>query len=121
MKSSILFIVYIYLLKIFFSEINAIEIEEEFKINTRREKFRVLSRFLDSKENDLKANANLKNYLSVKNKFWIQGIKGEKVKLGILDSGVSNLTKICNFTKIENFSNETIEDLSGHGTYITSV
>jgi hypothetical protein len=121
MKSSTLFIIYFYFLKIYFCSLNEIELDREFRLNNRREKFRILNNFLDGKENELESSANLKNYLSVKYKFWDQGIKGEKVKVGIFDSGVSNLTNICNFTKIENFSNETLEDFSGHGTYITSV
>jgi len=63
----------------------------------------------------------LEKNLSVKYKYWKNGIKGEKIKVAILDSGISKNYTHCNISDFVNFTDESDEDLNGHGTFITSV
>jgi len=68
-----------------------------FRIDVRREKFRVLSKFLDSKENYLEANVNFINYFFLKTNFLFNV---SNIKLVVLDSVVSSISKICDSNKI---------------------
>lgn len=66
----------------------------------------------------------LDKYLSVKYKYWGDGVKGKNVKIAILDSGIAasykNYTK-CDIKDVVNFTDERDEDVNGHGTFISSV
>lgn len=63
----------------------------------------------------------LKDYLSVKYKFWQNGMKGDSIKIGLLDSGIYNTKINCNLVESINFTNETNQDFTGHGTFLASV
>ena len=72
---------------------------------------------------DAENNKLINNYLSTKYLFWNKGFKGQKIKIGILDSGINNnISKCKNIIKIKNFSDEEEEfDTEGHGTYLSSI
>jgi len=72
---------------------------------------------------DAENNKLINNYLSTKYLFWNKGFKGQKIKIGILDSGINNnIAKCKNIIKIKNFSDEEEEfDTEGHGTYLSSI
>lgn len=88
------------------------------------EKMRVLNdKFLSDEalKNITKQESILNKYLSTKYLYWDKGIEGNGVKVGIFDSGINNEYLNCNLSQLYNFSDETNEDLNGHGTYISSV
>ena len=68
-------------------------------------------------------NNLISNYLNTKYLFWNKNFKGQKIKIGILDSGIDNdIAKCSNIIKIKNFSDEAEEkDMEGHGTYLSSI
>ena len=68
-------------------------------------------------------NNLISNYLNTKYLFWNKDFKGQKIKIGILDSGIDNdIAKCSNIIKIKNFSDEAEEkDMEGHGTYLSSI
>ena len=68
-------------------------------------------------------NNLISNYLNTKYLFWNKNFKGQKIKIGILDSGIDNdIAKCSNIKKVKNFSDETEEkDMEGHGTYLSSI
>ena len=74
--------------------------------------------FFEAENNNL-----INNYLNTKSLFWNKGFKGQKIKIGILDSGIDNdISKCKNIIKTKNFSDETEEkDMEGHGTYLSSI
>ena len=80
-------------------------------------------KFLHNYYSDAESNILINNYLSTKYLFWNKGFKGQKIKIGILDSGIdNNISKCANISKIKNFSDETDEsDMEGHGTYLSSI
>ena len=80
-------------------------------------------KFLHNYFSDAESNILINNYLSTKYLFWNKGFKGQKIKIGILDSGIdNNISKCANISKIKNFSDETDEsDMEGHGTYLSSI
>jgi subtilisin family serine protease len=63
----------------------------------------------------------VEKYLSTKYLYWKEGVKGSNVKIGIFDSGINNTHLNCNVVEEINFTEETIEDNEGHGTFISSV
>jgi len=63
----------------------------------------------------------LKNFLSVKYKFWENEMKGKDIKVGLLDSGVNNKNINCDLIESVNLTNEDNQDFTGHGTYLASV
>ena len=69
-----------------------------------------------------KNNKLINNYLSTKYLYWSKGYKGEKIKLGIMDSGINNKNIKCNLKKSKNFSDDNFDiDYIGHGTYLSSI
>ena len=69
-----------------------------------------------------KNNKLINNYLSTKYLYWSKGFKGEKIKLGIMDSGINNKNIKCNLKKSKNFSDDIYDiDYIGHGTYLSSI
>ena len=96
--------------------------KEENKNNLRQ--LQVSSKkFLHNYFSDVENNNLINNYLSTKYLYWNQDFKGQKIKIGIIDSGVDNeISKCKNIIKIKNFSDEAEEkDLEGHGTYLSSI
>ena len=81
------------------------------------------NKFLHNEILDAENNKLINNYLSTKYLFWNKGYKGQKIKIGILDSGINNnIAKCKNIIKIKNFSDEEdINDTEGHGTYLSSI
>ena len=81
------------------------------------------NKFLHNEILDAENNKLINNYLSTKYLFWSKGYKGQKIKIGILDSGINNnIAKCLNIIKIKNFSDEEeINDTEGHGTYLSSI
>ena len=81
------------------------------------------NKFLHNEILDAENNKLINNYLSTKYLFWNKGYKGQKIKIGILDSGINNNIANCkNIIKIKNFSDEEdINDTEGHGTYLSSI
>ena len=80
-------------------------------------------KFLHNDILDAENNKLINNYLSTKYLFWNKGYNGQKIKIGILDSGINNnISKCKNIIKIKNFSDEKEEhDTEGHGTYLSSI
>ena len=80
-------------------------------------------KFLHNHFFDVENNNLINNYLSTKYLYWNKDFKGQKIKIGIIDSGVDNdISKCKNIVKTKNFSDETDEkDLEGHGTYLSSI
>jgi membrane-bound transcription factor site-1 protease len=80
-------------------------------------------KFLHNYLFDAENNNLINNYLSAKYLFWNKEFKGQKIKLGILDSGINNeISKCKNIIKIKNFSDEADDkDNEGHGTYLSSI
>ena len=69
-----------------------------------------------------KNNKLINNYLSTKYLYWSKGFKGQKIKLGIMDSGINNKNIKCNLKKSKNFSDDIYDiDYIGHGTYLSSI
>ncbi len=66
-------------------------------------------------------NILLKNFMSIKNKFYEKNLKGENINVGILDSGINEDLIKCKISENVNFTNETNIDFTGHGTYLASV
>ena len=91
------------------------------KLNFR--KLQKSNKFLHNDILDAENNKLINNYLSTKYLFWNKGFKGQKIKIGILDSGINNNISNCkNIKKIKNFSDEDEKnDSEGHGTYLSSI
>ena len=80
-------------------------------------------KFLHNYFFDVENNNLINNYLSTKFLYWNQDLTGQKIKIGIIDSGIDNeISKCKNIIKIKNFSDENEQkDLEGHGTYLSSI
>ena len=91
------------------------------KINLRN--LQKSNKFLHNEIIDAENNKLINNYLSTKYLFWNKGFHGQKIKIGILDSGINKIIAKCkNIIKIKNFSEEDeINDTEGHGTYLSSI
>jgi hypothetical protein len=76
--------------------------------------------FLPNESNETKFDNLYEKYLSTKYLYWNKNYRG-KVRVGIFDSGVNKQYMNCNIVEVVNFTEESDEDLEGHGTYITSV
>ena len=91
------------------------------KLNIRQ--LQKSNKFLHNDILDAENNKLINNYLSTKYLFWNKGYNGQKIRIGILDSGINNnISKCKNINKIKNFSDEEeISDTEGHGTYLSSI
>ena len=80
-------------------------------------------KFLHNYFFDVENNNLINNYLSTKFLYWNKDFKGQRIKIGIIDSGVDNsISKCKNIIKTKNYSDEADEkDLEGHGTYLSSI
>ena len=80
-------------------------------------------KFLHNYFFEVENNNLINNYLNTKYLFWNKDFKGQKIKIGILDSGIDNdIAKCKNIIKTKNFSDEVDEkDMEGHGTYLSSI
>ena len=97
------------------------KIKKNINLNIRQ--LQKTNKFLHNDILDAENNKLINNYLSTKYIFWNKGYFGQKIKLGILDSGINNNISNCkNIVKIKNFSDEKEEeDTEGHGTYLSSI
>ena len=96
-------------------------------INDKKDNMRHLQvsskKFLHNYFSDAENNNIINNYLNTKYLYWNQGFKGQRIKIGIIDSGIDNdISKCGNIIKTKNFSDESEEkDMEGHGTYLSSI
>ena len=104
-----------------FSHFKNVKLKNKIKPNIRQ--LQRAKKFLHNEILDAENNKLINNYLSTKYLFWNKGFKGQKIKLGILDSGINNnIAKCKNIIKIKNFSDEEdSNDAEGHGTYLSSI
>ena len=80
-------------------------------------------KFLHNYFRDAENNNLINNYLNTKFLYWNKGLKGQKIKIGIIDSGIDNeIAKCGQIIRTKNFSDEDEEkDMEGHGTYLSSI
>ena len=104
-----------------FSHIKNEKLKSKIKLSIRQ--LQKSNKFLHNDILDAEKNKLINNYLSTKYLFWDKGYNGQKIKIGILDSGINNkIAKCKNIIKIKNFSDEEdSNDTEGHGTYLSSV
>ena len=97
------------------------KIKNNIKLNLRQ--LQKSKKFLHNDILDAENNKLINNYLSTKYLYWNKGFNGQKIKIGILDSGINNnISKCKNIIKIKNFSEEEeINDTEGHGSYLSSI
>ena len=99
------------------------KINQELNKNNLRKLQYSSKKFLHNYFFDVENNNLINNYLSTKFLYWNQDLTGQKIKIGIIDSGIDNeISKCKNIIKIKNFSDENEQkDLEGHGTYLSSI
>ena len=99
------------------------KINQELNKNNLRKLQYSSKKFLHNYFFDVENNNLINNYLSTKFLYWNQDLTGQKIKIGIIDSGIDNeISKCKNIIKIKNFSDENeLKDLEGHGTYLSSI
>ncbi len=99
------------------------KINQELNKNNLRKLEYSSKKFLHNYFFDVENNNLINNYLSTKFLYWNQDLTGQKIKIGIIDSGIDNeISKCKNIIKIKNFSDENEQkDLEGHGTYLSSI
>ena len=80
-------------------------------------------KFLHNFFHEAENNNLISNYLSTKFLYWNKNFTGQKIKIGIIDSGIDNsISKCTNIIKTKNFSDELEEiDMEGHATYLSSI
>ena len=97
------------------------KIKKDNQVNIRQ--LQKSNKFLHNDILDAENNKLINNYLSTKYLFWSKGYNGQKIRIGILDSGINNnISKCKNIIKIKNFTDEEeLNDNEGHGTYLSSI
>ena len=92
------------------------KIKKDNQVNIRQ--LQKSNKFLHNDILDAENNKLINNYLSTKYLFWSKGYNGQKIRIGILDSGINNnISKCKNIIKIKNFTDEEeLNDNEGHVT-----